>query len=191
MAETASTPNRIKWQFPLFAACGAALPLLCIDIISDSDFSNFLYVLTIVPISSLILLILTSFKKGRRRAFFSALVVYVAISFLLVGNSYEIGTTVRWLLHSNRYKAAVLALPKPANGELRHLEWDGWGFASVANTVVYLVYDPMDSLSAAARSGAPAKVSGIPCGVPSIRRLQSQWYSVMSYTDADWDSCIR
>ena len=28
---------------------------------------------------------------------------------------------------SHRYKVEVLAQPAPANGELKHIEWDGWG----------------------------------------------------------------
>ena len=33
----------------------------------------------------------------------------------------------RWLVLSRYYKPVVLAERDPANGELKHIEWDGWG----------------------------------------------------------------
>ena len=78
---------------------------------------------------------------------------------------------VRWLWSSKTYKAQVLAQPVPANGDLRHIEWDGWGFAG-SDTVVYLVFDPTDSLATAASSHGPGNFKGIPCEVPEVRRLE-------------------
>jgi hypothetical protein len=74
------------------------------------------------------------------------------------------------------------------NARLKHVEWDGWGFAG-SDTVVYLVFDPDNSLASAARIGAPGKLHGIPCEVPHVRRLEHQWYTVLFYTDTDWDHC--
>jgi hypothetical protein len=62
---------------------------------------------------------------------------------------------------------------------------DGWGFAG-SDTVVYVVFDPTNSLAGAAKSRAPGKFKGIPCEVSRVRRLESQWYSVVFYTDTDW-----
>jgi hypothetical protein len=50
----------------------------------------------------------------------------------------------------------------------------------------YLVFDPGDSLSAAAASHQPGKFNGIPCEVYRVRRLESHWYTVLFYTDEDW-----
>lgn len=126
------------------------------------------------------LLILAIDKKGLRRlAVLSMLIVYGAVSgglFLFPG-SREMHWTARWFLWSKNYKAKVPARPDSTNGTLRHIEWDGWGFPGAGDTVVYLVFDPNDSLLTAARSHSPGKFGGIPCDVPSVRRLESQYTS--------------
>lgn len=50
----------------------------------------------------------------------------------------------RWQVWSRSYKAEVLAQPNSAIEELKHIEWDGWGWAGMGTTV-YLVFDPTDS----------------------------------------------
>jgi hypothetical protein len=97
-------------------------------------------------------------------------------------------SAARWLLSSDRCKSEVLAQPTPSNGELKHIEWDGWGFAGQDNTV-FLVYDPTDALAAAATSGASGKYPGIPCEVVWVHRLESHWYTSLFYTNTYWDSC--
>jgi len=82
-----------------------------------------------------------------------------------------------------------LAQPVPPNNELKHIEWDGSGFAGVANNTVYLAFDPTDALSTAAKSHQPGKFNGIPCKVLMVRRLESHWYTVLFYTDETWDQC--
>jgi hypothetical protein len=78
-----------------------------------------------------------------------------------------------------------LAQPQPTHGELKHVEWDGWGWGG-QDTTVYLVFDPADLLSQAASSHHPGKYNGIPCEVFLVRRLESQWYTVQFYTDEWW-----
>jgi len=68
---------------------------------------------------------------------------------------------------------------------LKHIEWDGWGWGG-QDTTVYLVFDPTNSLSAAAKVGQPGKFSGIPCEVFLVHRLESQWYTVQFYTNEFW-----
>ncbi len=91
----------------------------------------------------------------------------------------------RWLVWSRSYKAEVLAQPNLANEELKHIEWDAWGWAGM-DTTVYLVFDPTDSLSQAASNRQPGKYSGIPCEVFLVRRLESHWYTVWFYTNYEW-----
>ncbi len=93
----------------------------------------------------------------------------------------------RWLIWSRYYKAEVLAQPMPANGELKHIDWDAWGWGGM-DTSVYLVFDPTDSLSRA-NGDRPGKYAGIPCNVPLVRRLEDQWYTVQFYTDQVWPTC--
>ena len=98
-------------------------------------------------------------------------------------------TAIRWLVQSAKYKAEVMALPEPMDGTLKHVEWDGWGFPGAGNTVIYLVFNPTDSLLEASRSKAAGKVSGIPCSVAKISRMEKQWYTVFFYTDTAWTNC--
>jgi len=54
---------------------------------------------------------------------------------------------------------------------------------------VYVVFDPNDSLAAAARIGSAGKFSRIPCDVWRVRRLENRWYTVFFYTYTDWEHC--
>jgi hypothetical protein len=100
----------------------------------------------------------------------------------------QIRTVVRWSLWSRQYKTTLLANQTSSEAELKHMEWDGWGWAGM-DTTVYLVFDPTNSLSSAASRHLDGKFAGIPCGVAEVSRLESQWYAVMFYTDQDWDHC--
>lgn len=117
-----------------------------------------------------------------------ALSVFVVIVVVLVCNFSEAKTEARWLLSSRRYKSEVYAQPTPISGEFKHIEWDGWGWAG-QDTTVYLVFDPADSLSRAASTHLSGKFAGIPCEVPKVSRLESQWYVVTFYTNQDWGRC--
>jgi len=110
---------------------------------------------------------------------------FIVISAALAWNFYAVRTTTRWLVWSRSYKSEVLAQPPSANGQLKHIEWDGWGWAG-QDTTVYLIFDPTDSLSTAARRHRPGKFSGIPCEVFLVSRLESHWYTVQFYTDEFW-----
>jgi hypothetical protein len=85
-------------------------------------------------------------------------------------------------------KKQVLEQPAAGNGDFKHIEWDGSGFAGVDNTA-YLVFDPSDSLSTTAKNHQPLKPGGRSCDVLDIRRLGKDWYAVLFYTDQTWDYC--
>ena len=116
------------------------------------------------------------------------LVVNWAISVPLVKNYSAVRDSTRWLLWSSDDKATVLSQPPSANGELQHIEWDDWGWGG-NDPEVFLVFDPGDSLSAAAASQQRGKCGGIPCAVNLVRRLQSHWYAAPFYTDETWGQC--
>lgn len=118
-----------------------------------------------------------------------AIAIYWTVSDALLWSYPTIRTAARWLLWSRDYKSSVLAQPDPVNGELKHIEWDGWGFPGAGDTAVDLVFDPSDSLASAAQNHRSGKFSGIPCEVPSVRRLESHWYTVLFYTDQFWERC--
>jgi hypothetical protein len=96
--------------------------------------------------------------------------------------------TLRWAVFASSYKTKVLTSPQPPAGQLRHVEWDGWGWGGIS-TDVYLVFDPDDSLSAASQRKTTTKLPGVPCAVWNVQRMEPHWYSVRYYTDEQWDSC--
>jgi len=123
-----------------------------------------------------------------RSRWFLALVVFVVIATVLIWNYSAVQTEARWLLSSRHYKSDILSRPAPPDGELKHIIWDAWGWGG-ENTTVYLVFDPTDSLSMAAATHKSGKFAGIPCNVPKVSRLESQWYVVTFYTAQDWGHC--
>jgi hypothetical protein len=112
--------------------------------------------------------------------------MYWVLSFALLKNHYLIRNVARWSVSSRRYKAEVFAQPDSGNEGFKHIEWDGWGFAGAGDTTVYLVFDPTNSLLAAAKTHRPGKFDGIPCKVAGVTRLESRWYAVLFYTDERW-----
>jgi hypothetical protein len=181
--------EQFDWRLPLYAAV-AALILFVPLLIGGLDILEMPYIFVAVPIFTLALLIAAVRKKGARRlTLLGVAIVYAVVSWGLFRNSRELRTTGRWLLWSKEYKAKVLSQPTPSNEALRHIEWDGWGYAGVGNTIVYLVFDPNDSLLAAAKTHSSGKFGGLPCEVARVRRLEKNYYTVLFYTDTEWDSC--
>jgi hypothetical protein len=190
MVERTSEGDRFNWRLPLYAAAGACVVFLAIMVYGSADIAVILYTFGAAPIIGILLLVVIAVRRRLRQQLSAllALVAYVTVTGALFMARNELRPTLRWLLWSHRYKAELLAAPDSANGQLKHIEWDGWGWAG-QNTVVYLVFDPTDSLSAAAKSHSPGKFRGIPCEVPLVRRLESRLYSVVFYTNPAWDHC--
>jgi hypothetical protein len=176
--------ERFNWQLPFYTA-SVTIVVCVLEALAEPD--GTLYFLLLVPIVSLFFLGFLLFaaiaKKPRRcLAILSMLAVFWILSFALLKNHYSIRNVARWSLWSHRYKAEVLAQPDSANKEFKHIEWDGWGFPGAGDTTVYLVFDPKNSLSQAAKTG----IEGIPCKVAGVTRLESRWYAVLFYTDERW-----
>jgi hypothetical protein len=153
-----------------------------------------IYVFLIVPIASLfclfclVLFVFDALRKRPSRGLSTlfAVIVFAVLAGVLLSTQDILRPSLRWLLWSHRYKAKLLAAPTPANGTLQHVEWDASGWGPIGPTIVYLVLDPTDSLSAAARSHSPGQFSGIPCEVPRVQRLERHWYAVTFYTEESW-----
>jgi hypothetical protein len=181
-----------NWQLPIYAAVGASGVLLFLFIYSQQG--GLLYLFLIAPIGFLVCLVLfvvAAIRKRPRRSLsmLLTLVSFLAVSAALLKNEGALRPWLRWFLWSQRFKAEVLAQPTPANGELKHIEWDGWGGAPVGDWTAYVVFDPTDSLSAVARSSSHGKFMGIPCDVDQVRQLESGWYSVTLGMNQWWDRC--
>lgn len=80
----------------------------------------------------------------------------------------------------------ISSQPTLPRGDLKHIEGDAWGGQVKTRR---LVFDPADSLSLAASAHLFGKFSGIPCEVPKVSRLKSQWYAVTFYTNREWGRC--
>jgi len=178
--------KRFNWKFPRYGVLGAAI-VLTPTIIFGNDIGTFLLSVVIAALVVIVLLILAIVNVRRHSlSALAMLVVFCCLSWLLFKAADDIRYTGRWLFESKTYKSAVLA--QSADGsQLKHVEWDGWGFAG-SDTSVYLVFDPKDSLAAPAKSHNSGKFDGIPCEVPRVRRLEKYWYSVEFYTNTGWDS---
>ena len=127
-------------------------------------------------------------RMTNRSRWLLALVLFVVIASVSVWNYSALQTEARWLLSSRHYKSYLLSRPAPPGEALKHMEWDAWGWGG-ENTTAYLVFDPSDSLSLATASHNPGKFAGIPCSVPKVSRLESQWYVVTFYTNQEWGRC--
>jgi hypothetical protein len=193
MVEKTAEGDRFDWHLLLYAAAGALTIFLPISVYSP-QWGGFFYLIGVAPITTLVLLLIAIIFAVHRRprkalAIVATLFVFLAVSWTLLRNELPMRSEVRWLFKAKTYKAQVLAQPVPANGELRHIEWDGWGFAGAGDTTVYLVFAPNDSLAEPARRRAPGRFIGLPCEVHQIHRLEKGWYTVLFYTDTSWDHC--
>lgn len=162
----------------------ASLVLIVLSLAFASSDLGAVLCFGIALVSVLALLVVGVVKKGRQRlAALFVVMAYVFAAMLLMSSYSSVRDHVRWFFLSGGYKAKVLA--QPPSEELKHAEWDGWGFAG-ADTTVFLVSDPTDSLAGATEALPPVKARGLPCEVVRVRRLDRRWYAVLFYTDTYW-----
>lgn len=190
-----SAEGQFRWR-PLVGA--AVIGLLAFTAIAtcQADTSLFLTVFVVAPVLLVFTIgfvIYALIRRCQLRMMLAMLAVLWAIAacFFLYNREhpFAIREAARWLIWSHEYKQQVLAQPTSVNGDLKHIEWDASGFAGVANNTAYLVFDPTNTLSAAARNDRTAKFNGVPCEVRAIRRLENHWYAVLFYTDQAWGEC--
>jgi hypothetical protein len=190
--------RQFNWKLPLYAVVGASIVMLWLFLYANDP--GLIYVFLIVPIvclcclCCLVLFVLATLRKRPSRSpqVLLALIAFLVVAGALLKTQNVLRPSLRWLLWSHRFKAEVLAQPTPANGEFRHIEWDGSGGVPVGDWTVYVVFDPSESLAAAAKngwSGSYSKYKGIPCDVGFVRRLESHWYSVELGMNEWWERC--
>ena len=187
-----SDHQQFNWQLPLFVATAGAVVLLLLFLL-DAD-ADLLYILLIGPavcLTFLILLVVEVFRRRRRQSLSMLLTLtgFLLVSATLLKCEPTVRPWWRWLLFSHRFKSQVLRQQSPANGQLRHMEWDGWGGATVGDWTAYVVFDPTDSLADAARNRSSGRFDGIPCDVDAVRRLENHWYSVTLSMNEWWEKC--
>jgi hypothetical protein len=174
----------------LILFCSLALSLLLPILLPDPVFYIVLCTIILILLSTILVAFAVIANTSRiRLLILSTVVPYCIVLALLISHYSAFRTAARWWFWSRSYKSEVLAQPESATGELKHVQWDGWGFPGAGNTIVYLVFDPADSLSRAAKNRRPGKFNGIPCEVPLVSRMESRWYVVLFYTEESWDLC--
>jgi len=189
---------RSNWAAQLYTVLAGLVLFVGIEICPvNTALLLYIFVVALLFLSSIVLLITATIGKDRRRYLrrFSTLMTFLAVGVgvFIFGQKYPltIRSAARWLIWSHDYKTVVLAQPSPPSGELKHIEWDGWGMFAQDESV-FLIFDPRDSLAGPARSGQSGKFDGIPCEVGLVRRLAPHWYTVYfpGYVDmSSWDKC--
>jgi hypothetical protein len=168
----------------------AAIVALYLSAFSDPLGALLYLVLVVAPL--LLIALLAMFVRPWRQKWLtitSAVTIYLICTAVGLRFFPRYRFDVRWVVTAKHYKQEILNQSSPANGQLRHAEWDGWGFAPSGNTTVYVVYDPSDSLLKSGGSYREVSLTGLPCDVSDIQRLQQSWYAVVFYTDTDWEHC--
>jgi hypothetical protein len=176
------------WKLPLLVVAAAAAAFLLLILYTAYFFIWIPFVTIIACLLCLVLMAIAAIRKRKRQIIspLLAIIAFVAVAAALLEGGDALRSSLRWLLWSQHFKAELLAQPSPPNGELRHLEWDATGFAGVANSTLYVVFDPSDALASVTRSG---KVAGVPCEILLARQLEKHWYAVRFYTDEEWGDC--
>jgi hypothetical protein len=181
--------SRLGWRMPFCAALAATI--LSVPLILNINGTDVLYLFLIAPIL-FIVGVCTFIYAAIRKKLQVALVAttfWAAFAFLFI-YSVPLHILAKWLLGSREYKNAVLAQPASNNGDLKHREWDRWGWGG-QDTSVFLVFDPMDSLCEAAKSHCGGQLNAIPW-VSLVRRMEAHWYIVFfdGYVDeSSWQRC--
>ncbi len=155
-----------------------------------SDIGTLLYLVGVAILGTLALLLGIALRRDQQRIMsVAAVAAFLIVTAGVVFSQSQIRPHLLWLVWSNRYKSEVLANSAAGNGEFKHVEWDGdgWGSGATGDWMGYVVYDPLDSLSAATKNTVPIEYKGIPCKVISVRRLEKQWYSVVLDMNQFWD----
>lgn len=191
--DTTRLINRFKWWWPVCAGIVSLVVGTLILISSAFDLWETAYLFLGIPLISVAVAIsvFVAAKRSRRTpslSIFLILPAYWAVTWILFAYRIDVRFKVRWVLGEKDYKSSMMKQPEPISGELRHMDWDGWGWAGM-DTEVYLVYDPADTLAGPANTRSAGKFRGIPCEVPRVRRLESHWYAVEYYTGASWNEC--
>lgn len=174
------------WRSTAIGTAAAILLLLSVCLLPD-DLTPY-YLFLVVPClatSAAVLLPLLAFRRTRR---FSAGLLLAAAVFLCVsavGLRFQrtLRPELRWALFSHKFKKEVLSQPVERSDELRHVEWDAWGWGPVGDFTAYVVFDPDDSLQSKAHL---TNIRGIPGDVLDVDRLGPRWYSVTLLGDDPW-----
>jgi len=168
MVEGDTAETRADWKLPLLVVAASTIGFLLLIVYTAYFFVWIPFIATIVCLACLTLMVIAAIRKRRRQIILLllAIVAFVAVAAVLDKGGESLRSYLRWLLWSRRFKAEVLAQPSPRTGELRHMEWEATGFAGVANSTLYLVFDPSDAVANVTRQGRWYPLRGACCATP-------------------------
>ena len=168
------------------ASVAFAVPLV-LSFLPSFDLWQFLYVLLLAPLIVVIWLVIGLVRRSQQ--VWVTLFVYCVVTFIsLKLSDYFFRMHGRWIFLASTSKKRLLAQPVPINGELRHLDWDGWGMFA-QDTEVYLVNDPVNATIPIEKTKDGLRAKGIPCHFWKAYRLEAHWYAVVYFTSTGWDDC--
>src|ERR1700676_4627524 len=136
MLESDIGARPFSWRLPSIAALLAFVVFIA-PVVCQADTALFAYLFLVGPILVFVSILLMAYiimGKGRLKGLtllsaFGVIWVVTPIFFLVhVKYQFAIRTRARWLVWSHDYKKKLLAQPASTNGDLSHLEWDGWGW---------------------------------------------------------------
>lgn len=190
----AARDDRFAWRWVLAAVALVA----CTAMLSGRPglVGTMLRLFVLCPVlamASVVFLVAAVWTRGLRRRLsmlcVTALLWGMTPPLLGLGDRYSrlVDDRLRWWCWGGYYQRLILAQPAQV-GELRHVEWDGWGIAGI-ETEAYLVFDPDDVVPSRAGLRESGQIRGIPCGVANTDRLSAHWSIVTMYTNTDWGHC--
>lgn len=184
----------MDWRFTVGGAVTATLLLFLLFLYSSDTALFVMFIVTpCVAILTIVLLLLLIFRRTRRLSvkLLLATVAFSATGIIGLRTEGTLRPKVRWAFFSHKFKLQVLSQPNHPPDAFKHVEWDGWGGAPVGDWTAYVVFDPTDSLNKVADHTVSGRVSGIPCDVLDIKKMEPQWYSVTLQMNEWWEQCTR
>ena len=169
------------------SACVAFVVPLVLSFLPSFDLWQFLYILVLAPLVVVIWAIVGLVRRTRQ-VWLTLLVFCIVTVTSLKATDYFFRVHGRWLFLATSSKKQLLAQPLPPDGELRHLDWDGWGMFA-QDTEVYLVNDPANATMRFNRTQNGLRAKGVPCSFWKAYRLEPHWYAVVFFTSTGWDEC--
>jgi hypothetical protein len=179
------------WLIALISALAAFVMYLPLLYLRSFDFESIFYLLGLflatLAIGIGIIARRISMKRWPNWRLFPAAAVFWAVSVSMFWSTESLRPWARWIVASDRYKNLVLQQRPDRGSGLRHIEWDGWGWAGM-DTSVQLVYDPTDSLARELRLNPKGRFAEVAVRTAKAQRLGKNWYSLTLFTSETWDS---
>jgi hypothetical protein len=178
-----------RWGF--IGALTAFVMYLPFLYFKNFDFESLFYLLCLllgtVVLAVAIIARRLAIKRWTNWRLFVTVAAFLAVSVSMFLSTEYLRPWARWVIASGKYQNLVLQQKPDRGSGLRHLEWDGWGWAGM-DTSVQLVYDPTDSLGRELKQNPNGRFAEVALKTAKVQRLGKNWYSLTLYTNEPWDS---